>query len=203
MSQSQLVEKSSPSSTVSSNCESPPSVKISKNKSEPQIIQTSTTLSPPIIFAQILLHILSENKKSKDYYKKISLNQDGHFTFKVQPSIPLFVYLQRILKYVKIEFSTLIIAMIYIDRICKEKVFLNEFNIHRIMVIAIYIAYTFNEDIIYNNDYLSLVSGMSKNEIVTLEEDFLELIEFRLFVNDEVYKQYKDCILKEYIAIND
>ena len=93
--------------------------------------------------------------------------------------------------------------MIYIDRICREKVFLNEFNIHRIMVIAIYIAYTFNEDIIYNNDYLSLVSGMSKNEIVTLEEDFLELIEFRLFVNDEVYKQYKDCILKEYIAIND
>ena len=191
MSQSQLVEKSSPSSTVSSNCESPPSVKISKNKSEPQIIQTSTTLSPPIIFAQILLHILSENKKLKDYYKKISLNQDGHFTFKVQPSIPLFVYLQRILKYVKIEFSTLIIAMIYIDRICKEKVFLNEFNIHRIMLISIYMAYIYNEDCVFNNEYLALVSGLSKAEMMTLQEDFLDLIEFNLFVSDEVFEQYK------------
>ena len=189
MSQSQLVEKSSPSSTVSSNCESPPSVKISKNKSEPQIIQTSTTLSPPIIFAQILLHILSENKKLKDYYKKISLNQDGHFTFKVQPSIPLFVYLQRILKYVKIEFSTLIIAMIYIDRICKEKVFLNEYNIHRI--ISIYMAYIYNEDCVFNNEYLALVSGLSKAEMMTLQEDFLDLIEFNLFVSDEVFEQYK------------
>jgi len=113
MSQFQSVEKSSPSSTVSSNCESPPLTKISKNKSEQHIIQKPNALSPAVVFAQILLHILSENKKSNDYYKKISLNKDGHFTFKVQPSIPLFVYLQRILKYVRVEFSTLIIAMIY------------------------------------------------------------------------------------------
>ena len=191
MSQSQLVEKSSPSSTVSSNCESPPSVKISKNKLEPQIIQKPNTLSPPIIFAQILLHILSENKKLKDYYKKISLNQDGHFTFKVQPSIPLFVYLQRILKYVRIEFSTLIIAMIYIDRICKEKVFLNEFNIHRIMLISIYMAYIYNEDCVFDNKYLALVSGLSKAEMMTLQEDFLDLIGFNLYVSDEEFEQYK------------
>ena len=93
--------------------------------------------------------------------------------------------------------------MIYIDRVCKKKVFLNEFNIHRIMIIAIYIAYTYNEDIIYDNNYLSLVSGMSKNEIVTLEEDFLELIEFNLFVTDEIYEQYKNCVLNDYFSIKD
>ena len=191
MSQSQSVEKSSPSSTVSSNYESPPLAKISKNKSEQHIIQKPNALSPAVVFAQILLHILSENKKSNDYYKKISLNQDGHFTFKVQPSIPLFVYLQRILKYVRIEFSTLIIAMIYIDRICREKVFLNEFNIHRIMLISIYMAYIYNEDCVFNNEYLALVSGLSKSEMMTLQEDFLDLIEFNLFVSDEVFEQYK------------
>ena len=78
MSQSQSAEKSSPSSTISSNCESPPLTKISKNKSEQHIIQKPNALSPAVVFAQILLHILSENKKSNDYYKKISLNQDGH-----------------------------------------------------------------------------------------------------------------------------
>ena len=146
---------------------------------------------PAIVFVQILLHILSENKKSNDYITKINMHQDGHFTFIMRPSISLFEYLQRILKYIKIELSTLIIAMIYIDRICREKVFLNEFNIHRVMLISIYMAYIYNEDSIYDNKYLALVSGLSKVEMMTLQEDFLDLIEFNLFVSDEVFEQYK------------
>ena len=146
---------------------------------------------PEIIFSKILLHILAENKKSKDYYKKIESNKDGHFTFKMVPSISLLDYLRRILKYLRIEFSTLIIAMIYIDRICKEKVFLNEYNVHRIMIIAIYIAYIYNEDCTFDIKYLSLVSGLNKNEVLLLEEEFLELIEFNLFVNEKTFGQYK------------
>ena len=186
---------------------SSPSTVSSTHQSPQSISNPKKSLREPInidlLFTNSLLKILFENKKFPDYYHKIKENNDYHFTIIRQPVLSLLDYLRRILIFIKFDISTLIFAMIYIDRICREKVFLNEFNIHRIMVIAIYIAYTFNEDIIYNNDYLSLVSGMSKNEIVTLEEDFLELIEFRLFVNDKVYKQYKDCILKEYIAIND
>ena len=188
---SQSIDISSPSSTISSNYQSPVPSKESKKKLDdspnPRVIQ----VHPSIIFAQILLHILSENKKSNDYVKKINLNQDGHFTFKMRPSISLFEYLQRILKYIKIELSTLIIAMIYIDRICKEKVFLNEYNIHRIMLISIYMAYIYNEDCVYDNTYLALVSGLSKADMMTLQEDFLDLIEFNLFVSEEVFERYK------------
>ena len=185
------VEKSSPSSTISSNYESPRLSKDSKNKNESTPTPILNVFSPPEIFAKILLHILSENKKSKDYYKKLNLNQDGHFTFKVYPSISLFDYLQRIIKYVKIELSTLIIAMIYIDRICREKVFLNEFNIHRIMLISIYMAYIYNEDCVFDNKYLALVSGLSKAEMMTLQEDFLDLVGFNLYVSDKEFEQYK------------
>ena len=185
------VEKSSPSSTISSNYESPLLSKASKTKNGQIPTTISKALSPQEIFAKILLHILSENKKSKDYYKKLSLNQDGHFTFKVYPSISLFDYLQRIIKYLKIELSTLIIAMIYIDRICQDKVFLNEFNIHRIMLIAIYMAYIYNEDCVFDNKYLALVSGLSKAEMMTLQEDFLDLVEFNLYVSDKEFEQYK------------
>ena len=187
-------EKSSPSSTLSSDYQSPIS---SNNKLSTKT--TVTSLSKPItqpknplvIFVQILLHILSENKKLSNYYQKIELNKDGHFTFKMRPGISLFDFLQRIIKYVKIEFSTLIIAMIYIDRICKEKVFLNEFNIHRIMLISIYMAYMYNEDCVFDNKFLALVSGLSKTEMVTLEEDFLDLIEFNLFVSEDTFEKYK------------
>ena len=192
----ELQENLSSPSTVSSNHGSPKSISQSKNSIQEKI-------NIDLIFAKSLLKILAENKKSPDYYTKIKSNKDFHFTILIQPAIPLLDYLRRILYFLKLDFSTLIIAMIYIDRICQEKVFLNEFNIHRIMVIAIYIAYTYNEDKTYDNNYLSLVSGMNKNEIVTLEEDFLELIEFKLFVSDVLYNKYKDCVLKEYYNSKD
>ena len=189
-------ENFSSPSTVSSNHGSPKSILPSKAS-----IQDNINID--LIFVKSLLKILYENKKLPDYYNKVKTNQDFHFTIFVQPAIPLLDYLRRILNFLKLDFSTLIIAMIYIDRICREKVFLNEFNVHRIMVIAIYIAYIYNEDKTYDNNYLSLVSGMSKNEIVTLEEDFLGLIEFKLFINDSLYNQYKDCVLRDYINSKD
>ena len=191
-----LQENFSSPSTVSSNHGSPKSLSQPKNG-----IQEPINIG--LIFVKSLLKILSENKQSPDYYSKIKKSQDFHFTILIQPATPLLDYLRRILNFLKLDFSTLIIALIYIDRICREKVFLNEYNIHRIMVIAIYIAYTYNEDKTYDNNYLSLVSGMNKNEMVTLEEDFLELIEFKLFVDDELYNQYKDCIFKEYFNSKD
>ena len=189
-------ENFSSPSTVSSYHGSPNSQLQTKNS-----IQNELNID--FIFAKSLLNILSVNKKYPDYYEKIKSNKDFHFTVLMQPGLSLLNYLRRILHFLKLDFSTLIIAMIYIDRICKEKVFLNEFNIHRIMIIAIYIAYSYNEDKTYDNNYLSLVSGMSKNEILTLEEDFLELIEFKLFVNDEVYHQYKEYIFKEFFNSKD
>ena len=63
------------------------------------------------------------------------------------------------------------------------------------MLISIYMAYTYNEDCIYDNKYLALVSGLSKSEMVMLEEDFLDLIEFNLFVSDEMFEQYKKYFL--------
>ena len=189
-------DRSSPSSTISSNYQSPVATHSTKNK------VNIAKMHPDKTFAKILLHILSENKKSKDYYKKINSNQDGHFTFKMKPGISLLDYLRRILKYIKIEFSTLIISMIYIDRICKEKVYLNEFNIHRVMLIAIYMAYTYNEDCIYDNKYLVLVSGLSKSEMLSLEEDFLDLIDFRLFVSEEIFEQYKKYFFRDILDNN-
>lgn len=179
-------------SSMSSNYQSPV-----ESKSKPAEIQVNTIKNKhiDIIFANILLTVLAKNRNQKDYITKINNNQDGHFTYKVKPSISLLDYLRRIIKYVKIEYSTLIIALIYIDRICKKKVFLNEYNIHRIMVISIYIAYAYNEDRIYDKHYLSLVSGLSKSEVISLENEFLHLIEFNLFVREDIFEQYKKCFL--------
>ncbi len=184
-------------SNISSNYQSPKNEVSSKNNN------TLTSSNPEvIIFAKTLLYILSKNKKSKDYYDKINSSKDGHFTYKRIPPISLIEYLGRIIKFLNIEFSTLIISMIYIDRICKKKVYINEFNIHRVMLIAIYIAYTFNEDCIHDNNYLALVSGLSKEEMILLENEFLELIEFKLFVTNEIYDEYKKYFKRDLADLN-
>ena len=184
-------ESISSPSTVSSNNTSPQSLIHPKFSLEENI-------NIVLLLSKSLLKILSQNKNLPNYYIKIKESKDFHFTIIKQPSISLFDYLKRILTFIKLDFSTLIIAMIYIDRICREKVFLNEFNIHRIMVIAVYIAYAYNEDQTFDNEYLSLVSGINKEEMVTLEEDFLELIEFKLFVNEQLYEQYKEHVLYDF-----
>lgn len=61
---------------------------------------------------------------------KISLGQA--FYSKKPPAITIFAYLERIQKYSKLEDSTLILALIYIDRLCDMNDYqMNNFNIHR------------------------------------------------------------------------
>ncbi len=54
------------------------------------------------------------------------------FSSKKPPSITIIAYLERIVKYMQIEESTLILCLIYIDRVCDvNKIQLNDNNIHR------------------------------------------------------------------------
>ena len=63
-------------------------------------------------------------------------------------------------------------------------------------------AYAYNEDCIYDNNYLALVSGLNRSEMVLLEEDFLDLIEFKLFVSDNIFEQYKKYFYRELLVNN-
>ena len=78
------------SSNISSNYQSPINTQSSNTKTKAKSTKLSlTNIHPDVTFAKILLHILAENKKSKDYYKKINSNQDLHFTVKMRPTISL------------------------------------------------------------------------------------------------------------------
>lgn len=190
------------SSTSISSCYTDDSTKETKinkitEKKETVPPKQSNQFHPDITYAKILIHILNKNKNLNDYYERIEKANDGNFTYKVKPGISLLDYLRRIIKYTRIEFSTLILSMIYIDRICKEKVFLNEYNIHRLMFISIIMAYSYNEDRIFDNKYLCLVSGVSLKEMLALEHDFLDLIEFNLYVSNNDFEKYKQYFFRD------
>ena len=52
-------------------------------------------------------------------------------------------------------------------------------------------AIKYNEDIIYNFNYYSLISGISINELQQLEIEFLILLKFKLYINKIDFNNYK------------
>ena len=106
------------------------------------------------------------------------------------PNISILNYLKRIVEYTNIEESTLICALIYIDTVAKNKKITN-LNIHKILFSAILASIKYNEDKIYRNNYYSQIAGISLEELLKIENEFLNLIQFKLFIDDDKYLSYK------------
>ena len=143
----------------------------------------------------IFLMILEHNKTSNEYEEKLLSQKNMSFSSNHIPKISIKNYLKRILNYTEVEESTLIIALIYIDRLNQlSKVILTPYNIHRLIFIAIFIAIKYNEDITFNFDYYAQVSGMSIKELQLIEIEFIYLIKFRLYIDKEQYDSYLNVL---------
>lgn len=80
--------------------------------------------------AGLLNEIVNDN--SEDGVMEFSKKPMIIFTAKKPPSISILAYLERILKYCKLEDSTMVVALILIDRLCDMNNFqMNKNNIHR------------------------------------------------------------------------
>lgn len=169
-----------------------------QNNSDSEYSETEAGSSSEVVInisllkeiADTLTSIISQSQNSKN-----PINEISPFKHDYVPKISLFDYLYRIQKYAGIENSTLILALIYIDRICsKKKLTLTKYNIHRLLFTSIIIAIKYNEDIKYNNLFYSKIAGVSVSELIQLEAAFLKIINFELFVPDDLYQKYNDYL---------
>ena len=154
-------------------------------QSETEEASTTEVISNKNLLKEIeetLISIISKTEKDKKTGDKKTPFDHKHI-----PHISVYDYLFRIQKYTGIENNTIIIALIYIDRICtKKNIILNKHNIHSILVTAILVSIKYNEDHICDNLYFSKIAGVSLKELNYLECKFLEIINFDLFVSEEL-----------------
>ena len=114
------------------------------------------------------------------------------FSSKKPPKITINKYFKRIMKYSKPEPSTLIISLIYIDKLCENANFvLNSHNIHRIILASLMLAIKYNEDDYYSNEYYAKVDGIALKELNRLEYSILLLLDFNIFIDDATYGNYE------------
>ena len=106
-------------------------------KEELMIISTIELIS------DLLVKICEENKIKK-FNKNYLLKS---FTCKNIPSISIKDYFLRLSKHAKVNESTIILILIYIDRICNMNHFiLTYYNIHKLILAAFILAIKYNEE---------------------------------------------------------
>ena len=146
-------------------------------------------------YAQKVEAILINNKTLKSYYKKIK-SSEKRFINKNRPSISILNYLQRIIYYTDLEESTIILSLIYIIKLSNEnKIFINEYNIHRIILASLLASHKYNEDKIHYNKYLAKVGGINEKELITIQDCFIDLLEFKFFIDEKYYNEFSKELL--------
>lgn len=133
-------------------------------------------------------HLLSEIVKVNS---QIEYDEHDPFSSKVVTTIPIQYYIERIKKYTNIENSTLIITLIYADRVCGiNSLVLHPHNIHRIILASCLLAIKYNEDEFYANDYYAQVGGITTEELNLLEYNCIQLLNFNLYVDEKIFQKY-------------
>ena len=139
----------------------------------------------------VLNSYLEENKYLKNYKEKIEKQKKLVFYSSEIPTISIIDYLYRIQSLTNIEDSTLIISLIYIDKICeKASIILTEYNIHRLLFSSILVAIKYNEDSHYGHKIYAKIGGIPAKELKKLENEFLRLIQFDLYINKNSFEKY-------------
>ena len=110
--------------------------------------------------------------------------------------MPIKNYLIRLCQFTKINESTIILILIYIDRICNiNKFTLTYRNIYKLILSSMVVAIKYNEDNFYSSEIYAKVGGLSIKELNYLEFHFLILIKFSLFIEKELFDKYYDNIV--------
>jgi hypothetical protein len=136
------------------------------------------------IISEILTEISSQNTE-------VEFNPEDPFSRQNPSKVTLQYFFGRIRRYSQIEKSTLIIILIYIDRVCiTSGIILNPHNIHRLILGCLILAIKYNEDVYYNNEYYAKIGGVPLDEINTLEYKSFELIDQNLFISDDIFEKY-------------
>lgn len=163
------------------------------NKKEEKINENNDNIIKAI---SLTINFILQRNKNLPNYKSIVISQKKNiFSSETIPKISLIDYIKRIQKYTGIEKSSLIISLIFLDRICdKSRLLLTYYNVHRLFFTAVLTAIKYNEDNYYENKFYSEIAGIPLRELILFEYNFLSISNFDIFVSSEVYNEYYEFL---------
>eukprot|EP01059_Diplonema_ambulator_P037197 TRINITY_DN96_c0_g4_i3.p2 TRINITY_DN96_c0_g4~~TRINITY_DN96_c0_g4_i3.p2 ORF type:complete len:157 (+),score=51.34 TRINITY_DN96_c0_g4_i3:62-532(+) len=144
---------------------------------------TTSTFAMLKVVAGLLHDVLLKNggRKQKTWY-------DGEKA----PGIPLDEYLKRLVRYTGCDMDTVIIAIIYIDRICiNANIIITENNVHRLLLAGFIVAIKWRQDRVHANSHYATVGGVTLKELNRLERTALNDLKWETHVEKSLYSKYQ------------
>eukprot|EP01061_Rhynchopus_euleeides_P009831 TRINITY_DN1913_c2_g1_i2.p2 TRINITY_DN1913_c2_g1~~TRINITY_DN1913_c2_g1_i2.p2 ORF type:complete len:166 (+),score=80.87 TRINITY_DN1913_c2_g1_i2:240-737(+) len=129
-----------------------------------------------------LLQSVSEGQASENV---------GVYDGQKAPEISMRDYLQRWLTHTKCDKEVLVIAVVYIDKICTNtELSLTKTNVHRIVLGALVIATKWHQDRVHSNHYYAAIGGVQRAELARLERCVLNDLQFETHVTPSLFAKY-------------
>ena len=135
-------------------------------------------------------YIINDNNKKKD--------KDNYFYNNTVPNITINKYLIRINKYIIPSYTLYIILPYILDNIMLKEEYnikINKNNIHYILITSFLLISKYYEDNVYNNKYYADIGGLTLEKLNKYEILLLEILDYDLGIEEEIYNQYKFNIL--------
>jgi len=105
------------------------------------------------------------------------------------PRISLHDYIERVHYLMHCSPECFILARIYLDRISSLYT-IDQCSAHRSLLLSLVVAAKFQDDQFCKNSYYAKVGGISVEELNELETLFLQLLDYHLWVEEDVFTTY-------------
>ena len=138
------------------------------------------------LLSNIIGNTIEKSVKYEQKLSQIELNKSFE-----EPKISITKYIRRLIKHANPEPSTLILAVIYFDRICNNgKINLCYSDVYKLILISLVLAIKYNEEYFESNEFYGKVGGLKIKSINKLEVHALKVLKFNLYVKEEIYETY-------------
>lgn len=141
------------------------------------------------IIAQLLSNNIMRILEKNNYICETELEEETNSVFYGEIlDISLKQFISKLVILSNIEYSTVVLIGIYLDRFCE----INSFNItystvYRILCSCLIVAIKYNEDKHYSLQYYSSICGIPTNDLIILESIFLNMIDFELYIKGRLF----------------
>ena len=163
-------------------------IKTSENNAEIFLIESISSLLEEIIKRNL-------NKKAKS--KKTAFYTENSQI----PDISIFSFIFYTYSYLNLDFSTILLSLISIQRllnITKDK--LSKNNFYKLFITSCLLNSKNNEDNSFCCHFYANIGKIKVSELIYLEKEFFKIIDYKLYVNEEVYQSYYNLIKKRAIS---
>lgn len=149
------------------------------------------------IVSDMLLKLVQHNDKIP-----VTNSNLTRFHSRAAPSISIQDYMERIIKYAGIERVSLLMILIYIDRICQRNpdFTISSLTVHRFIIAAVTCASKAFCDTFLTNSAYAKVGGVTTRELNVLEIEFLYFIDWQLSCSVDLLQSYYVNLVRQHPA---